>query len=142
MLTTLKDLSDALDNNLLVPCFQPIVELRTGLLVGFEVLARWRDPDRGLILPANLIFLAEQNGLADSLMHQIFLKAFRETAELPEPLTLSVNVLPCQLHDPSLPGHIRALAAEAGFPLTRLQVEITENALVDNIELAQSITQS
>ena len=141
MLTTLKDLSGALDNNLLVPCFQPIVELRTGLLVGFEVLARWQHPDHGLILPANLISLAEQNGLADALMHQVFSKAFQEGAELPEPLTLSVNVSPCQLRDVELPRHIRALATEAGFPLTRLQVEITESALVDNIELAQSITQ-
>lgn len=141
MLTTLKDLSGALDNNLLVPCFQPIVELRTGLLVGFEVLARWQHPDHGLILPANLISLAEQNGLADALMHQVFSKAFQEGAELPEPLTLSVNVSPCQLRDVELPRHIRALAAEAGFPLTRLQVEFTESALVDNIELAQSITQ-
>jgi PAS domain S-box-containing protein len=141
MLTNLQDLSGALRNNLLVPCFQPIIELRTGLLVGFEVLARWQHPDYGLILPANLISLAEQNGLADSLMYQVFSKAFQEGAELPGPLTLSVNVSPCQLRDASLPGHIRALAAEAGFPLTRLQVEITESALVDNIELAQSITQ-
>jgi len=141
MLTNLQDLSGALRNNLLVPCFQPIIELRTGLLVGFEVLARWQHPVHGLILPANLISLAEQNGLADSLMHQVFSKAFQEGAELPEPLTLSVNVSPCQLRDIGLPRHIRALATEAGFPLTRLQVEITESALVDNIELAQSITQ-
>jgi PAS domain S-box-containing protein len=141
VLTNLKDLSDALKNNLLVPCFQPIVELRTGRLVGFEALARWRHPDLGLVLPTNLISLAEQNGLADSLMQQIFSKAFQEVAELPEPLTLSVNVSPCQLHDASLPDQIRALAAESKFPLTRLQIEITESALVDNIELAQSITQ-
>lgn len=141
MLTNLQDLTDALDHNLLVPCFQPIVDLRTGRLVGFEVLARWQHPDHGLILPANLISLAEQNGLATGLMHQVLSKAFHAGALLPEPLTLSVNVSPCQLRDASLPGHIRILAAEAGFPLTRLQIEITESALVDNIELAQSITQ-
>jgi PAS domain S-box-containing protein len=141
MLTNLQDLTEALDHDLLVPCFQPIVELRTGVLVGFEVLARWQHPDHGLILPAILISLAEQNGLADSLMHQVFSKAFQEGAELPEPLTLSVNVSPCQLRDTSLPARIRALAEEAGFPLIRLQVEITESAIVDNIELALSITQ-
>ncbi len=141
MLTNLKDLSDALDNNLFVPCFQPIVQLRTGLLVGFEVLARWKHPDHGLILPANLITLAEQHGLADALMHQVFSKAFAEGAQLPDTLTLAVNVSPCQLRDISLPGHIRALAAEAGFPMSRLHIEITESALVDNIQLAQRITQ-
>jgi PAS domain S-box-containing protein len=140
MLTNLQDLSHALENNLLVPCFQPIVQLRTGLLVGFEVLARWKHPDHGLILPANLISLAEQNGLADALMHQVFSKAFAEGAHLPETLALSVNISPCQLRDVSLPGHIRALAAEAGFPMSRLHVEITESALVDNISLAQQIT--
>ena len=141
MLTTLKNLCDALDNDLLVPCFQPIVQLRTGQLVGFEVLARWRHPDHGLILPANLISLAEQNGLAEALMRQIFSKAFQEGAQLPDTLTLSVNVSPCQLRDTSLPGEIRALAEAAGFPMTRLHVEITESALVDNISFAQSITQ-
>jgi PAS domain S-box-containing protein len=136
----LNDLSNALDRCELVPTFQPIVELLTGQLAGFEVLARWRHPERGLILPKNFISLAEENGLAARLMQQVFLKAFKSAASLPEPLVLAVNVSPCQLLEPSLPSQIRALANEAGFPMRRLHVEITETALVDNIPLAHSIT--
>jgi len=79
MLTNLKVLSDALRNNLLVPFFQSGVEMRTGLLVGFAVLARWKHDDHGLVLPANLISLAGQNGLAEDLMPQGFSKALGNT---------------------------------------------------------------
>lgn len=140
MQATLNDLLTALDRGQLVPSFQPIVELRTGQLAGFEVLARWRHPERGLILPTNFISLAEENGLAGRLMQQVFLKAFHSLPLLPEPLVLAVNISPCQLLDATLPRQIRALADAAGFPMRRLHVEITESALVDNIPLAHSIT--
>jgi EAL domain-containing protein (putative c-di-GMP-specific phosphodiesterase class I) len=75
MRTNLQDKSDARDNNLLVPCFQPCVELRIGPLVGLEALARCQHPEHGRILAVNLISLAEQNGLANGLTHQAFSKA-------------------------------------------------------------------
>jgi EAL domain-containing protein (putative c-di-GMP-specific phosphodiesterase class I) len=79
MLTNLNHPSSAPDHNPLVPCFRPLVELRTGQLVGFEVLARRQHPDHGLVLPANLISLARHTGLADDLAHQVFSKPL-ETA--------------------------------------------------------------
>ena len=130
----------ALDYDELVPCFQPVVELHTGRLAGFEVLARWKHPQLGLVLPTNFISLAEENGLAGLLMQQIMRKAFQSASALPEPLVLAVNVSPTQLRDLSLPGQIREVAENAGFPLKRLMVEITENGLVDNFERAQKIT--
>jgi PAS domain S-box-containing protein len=129
----------ALDYDELVPCFQPVVELHTGRLAGFEVLARWKHPELGLILPENFISLAEENGLAGLLMQQIMRKAFQSALALPEPLVLAVNVSPTQLRDLSLPGQIREATKNAGFPLKRLTIEITENGLIDNFERAQKI---
>jgi EAL domain-containing protein (putative c-di-GMP-specific phosphodiesterase class I) len=126
MFAELADVHRALDNDELEPCFQPVVELHTGRLAGFEVLARWKHPVHGLVLPENFISLAEENGFAGLLMRQIMRKAFRSAPVVPEPLLLAVNVSPVQLRDLSLPGEIRQAAEEAGFPLRRLTVEITE----------------
>jgi PAS domain S-box-containing protein len=139
MLVDLLDVRRALETEALVPCFQPIVELRTGFLAGFEALARWEHPDHGLILPENLISLAEENGLIGQLTHQILGKAFLAAPMLPEPLFLAVNVSSTQLHHLTLPRQIRNVAEEYGFPLQRLIVEITENALVNNLERARKI---
>ncbi len=139
MLVDLIDVRQALEHEEIVPCFQPVVELRTGRLAGFEVLARWEHPDHGLILPENFISLAEENGLIGQLTHQILGKAFLAAPMLPEPLFLAVNVSPTQLSLLSLPRQIRNVAEEYGFSLQRLIVEITESALVNNPEHAQEI---
>lgn len=140
VLAGLGGLSMVLDRSQLVPCFQPIVEMRTGQLAGFEVLARWQHSEHGLIMPDNLISLAEQNGLIGRLMCEVISLAFQAAPLLPEPLSLAFNVSPFQLHDRTLPSQIRELADSAGFPMERLTIEITESALVDNIEVAKLIT--
>lgn len=139
MLVNLPDVRMALENESVVSCFQPIVELRTGQLAGFEVLARWRHPDKGLILPENFISLAEQNGLIGELTHQILTKSFLSAPMVPEPYFLAVNISPVQLHYLTLPIQIGDLAEEHGFPLQRLVMEITESALVNNLERARKI---
>lgn len=139
MLIHLNDVRQALEKEALVPCFQPIIELRTGRLAGFEVLARWEHPDYGLILPENFISLAEQNGFIGLLTRQILTKAFLAANLLPKPLFLAVNISPIQLHHLSLPQQIRNLAEEHLFPLKQLMVEITESALVNNLERARKI---
>ena len=140
MLVDIADVRRAIENDDLVPCFQPIVELHTGQLAGFEVLARWQHPELGLMLPDNLISLAEQNGYIGRLTQQILRKAFVSAPLLPEPLALSVNVSPTQLRDLSLPSQIRDAAEKVSFPLKRLTVEITETGLVDNFKRALTIT--
>lgn len=139
MLVDLQELCGALKKDEIVPCFQPLAELRAGKLAGFEVLARWQHPVNGLILPANFISLAEENGLLGRLMQQVLRKALQVGVALPAPLVLAVNVSAAQLHDLTLPAQIRAAAEEAGYPLDRLTIEITETALVDNLEHAQTI---
>lgn len=135
----LNDLRSALTREEVIPSFQPLVELRTGRLAGFEVLARWQHPVHGLILPENFISLAEENGLIGLLTEQILRKSFLAGRDLPKPIMFSVNIAPAQLHDFSLPGMIRDLGNETGFPTDRLVVEITESALIDNIDRAQKI---
>lgn len=129
----------ALQNEELVPCFQPLVDLRTGRLAGFEVLARWQHPILGLVLPENFISLAEENGLIGVLMEQIIGKAFQSALEFPASLTLAINVSPTQLQDIGLPGKIRKIAERAWFPMEQLTVEITESALFNNLDRAKAI---
>jgi PAS domain S-box-containing protein len=129
----------ALDNNEIVPFFQPLVELRTGLLRGFEVLARWKHPLRGMVLPDDFIPLTEKTGLNGLLTGTLLRAVFAATKNIPEHLTLSVNISLTQLSDPALPRHIRQAAEQANFPLRRLILEITESALVGNTAQASFI---
>lgn len=133
------DVFRAIELDQVVPVFQPIVETRTGRLLGFEVLARWQHAEEGLILPRNFISLVEEYGLINRLTEQVFRKAFRSGSLVPAPLFLSVNISPIQLRDLSLPIRIRQMADEEGFPLDRLTVEITESALLVDLESAGTI---
>ena len=129
----------ALQQSHFVPFFQPMIRLRTGQLAGFEVLARWQHPGQGIIPPDKFIGLAEQNGWIDDLTHQILDKSFAAAALLPDHLTLSINVSPHQLQGGRLPGIIRTVAANTGFALTRLIIEVTESALIDNLLNAEAV---
>jgi diguanylate cyclase (GGDEF)-like protein/PAS domain S-box-containing protein len=122
-----------------IPVFQPLVQLRTGQLVGFEVLARWKHPTLGLILPNRFIFLAEKRGWISELTSDLLRKAFTALSSIPEPLTLSFNISPVQLNDPHLPGLIREAAEGTGFRLNRLVIEVTESALLGDMDSTLSV---
>jgi len=134
------DVIGALGRGELVPFFQPVVELRTGKLKGFEVLARWSHPQLGLVLPANFIALAEENGLIEEVTRQMCEKAFVASPLLPDELSLAINVSPVQMRDLELPLQIRRSADSAHFPLSRVIIEITESALHHDLERAQAVT--
>ena len=126
----------------IVPYFERQVELASGRLSGFEVLARWQHPTRGTIAPDVFIPIAEQAGLIGDLSLSVMRQAFVAAGEWDAGLTLAINISPSQLRDPWLAQKIIKTLTETGFPAARLEIEITESALLDNLPLAQSIVAS
>jgi len=139
MLSELGDLRHAIENDEIDACFQPLMGLQSGRLTGFELLARWRHPEAGLVLPANFISLAEENGLIGELTRRVLSKAFTAATLIADPLVLSVNISPMQLRELSLVKSIRDLAEAGGFPLTRLVLEITEGAMLTDIDRVREV---
>ena len=131
----------AIENGEFTPHFQPLVDLRTGDLYGFELLARWLRPERGWIPPDEFIPLAERDGWIDLLMRELLRKGFSAFAALPGSLALSINISPVQLRNLSLPAQIERIASSAGLSVDRLIVEITEGALAEDMERARTIAE-
>jgi diguanylate cyclase (GGDEF)-like protein len=125
-----------------IPYFEQQVDLHTGKLQGFEVLARWNHPTRGLISPDVFIPIAEETGMIGDLSMSIIAQSLIEARDWDPSLSISVNISPTQLRDPWLPQKIVKLLTETAFPAGRLEIEITESALFDNLALAQSIVGS
>lgn len=132
-------LRTAIPRQEIVPYFEQQIDLTTGRLFGFEVLARWEHPTRGLIPPDRFISIAEDTGLISDLSLSVMRQAFMQAKDWEPGLTLSVNISPLQLKDPWLAQKILKVLTETGFPASRLEVEITEVALFENLTLAQSI---
>lgn len=128
-----------LDADEFFPVFQPLVELRSGQLAGFEVLARWNHPQAGVILPKEFIPAVERVGLINELTAALLRKSFVCAPLLERPVMLSFNLAATQLLNPRLPERLAALAEAGGFPLNRLTVEITETALVDDLPRAAAV---
>jgi len=125
-----------------VPYFEQQVDLSTGRLHGFEVLARWEHPVRGLIAPDLFIPIAEETGMIAELSLSIMRQAFLAARDWDPALSLSINISPWQLRDAWLAQKIIKALTETGFPASRLEVEITESSLFENLALAQSIVGS
>jgi diguanylate cyclase (GGDEF)-like protein len=125
-----------------VPFFEQQIDLATGSLHGFEMLARWNHPERGIVAPDEFIGVAEECGLISDLSLSVMRQAFEEARSWDPELTLSVNISPSQLKDPWLAQRIVKLLVETNFPAERLEVEITESSLFENLGLAQSIVGS
>lgn len=123
----------------IVPYFEQQIDLTTGRLHGFEVLARWEHPTRGMISPEQFIPIAEETGMIADLSLSIMRQAFQAARDWDPSLTVSINISPWQLRDAWLAQKIIKTLTETGFPANRLEVEITESSLFDNLPLAQSI---
>ena len=134
------DLRMALERDEIFPAFQPVVELRTGQLTGFEVLARWSHPVFGNVPPLDFIPIAENNGLISALTQSILRKSFASEGLIASSLAISVNISPLQLLDYKLPELIAGIAASYQFPLQRLVLELTESALLDDPQSIIDIT--
>lgn len=124
------------------PYYEQQIDVATGELVGFEMLARWNSPQLGLVNPDVFIPIAEELGVIGELSEQLIRKALDDAKEWDELLTLSVNISPVQLRDPWFAQRLLKLMIEANFPPSRLDVEITETCLHENIGLVRSLVTS
>lgn len=130
------DLRFATAHNQIVPYFQPIVDLESGVVAGFEALVRWEHPEHGLLSPARFLPLAEELGLVPDLDRWVLDLSYREVAtwgaEAIDALSyLSVNCSDQTFLGPGLIDHVRDAASIAGLPMRALVLELTERALVD-----------
>ena len=125
-----------------VPYYQPIVEFGTSRIRGFEMLARWHHPTGGVIGPDTFIPVAEEEGLIGPLSEALMRQAFCEAREWEAGLTLAINLSPRQLVDPWLAERILKLLTETGLAPGRIELEITESSLFENMEMAQALVAS
>jgi diguanylate cyclase (GGDEF)-like protein len=130
------EMPDALTRDEFVVYYQPLVDLATGRLAGAEALVRWQHPVRGLLGPGEFIDLAEHTGLIVPLGEQVLRRACAEAAawrtmDPGHPLYVSVNIAAAQLARPGLAATVSAVLDDTGLPAGLLQVEVTENVLLD-----------
>ena len=134
----------ALERDELLVHYQPILDLRTNRIVGFEALARWQHPARGLVLPVDFIALAEESELIVAIGRVILEKACRQ-AQLwrqrwpSENLGMSVNLSPRQFLDPDLANGISQVLQTTGLEPCALELEITESSVMDRSETSLAV---
>lgn len=132
------DLSKALERSELLLFYQPIFEMTGGRLKGFEALARWSHPSRGLIAPERFIPLAEESGMIVPLGRWILQEAIRQITawdlrhETARSLSVAVNVSPVQLAAPSFVDDVRSVLEHSEIAPSRVVLEITEGALAND----------
>ncbi|MGP0095169.1 MAG: putative bifunctional diguanylate cyclase/phosphodiesterase [Xanthobacteraceae bacterium] len=114
--------------------YQPIVNLETEQISGFEALIRWRHPEKGMIPPAEFIPLAEEIGFIVPLGEWALREACAAAKRWPEPVGVSVNLSPVQFRNPGLVQVVVSALAAAGLSPQRLDLEITEATLLENDE--------
>ncbi|MGO9361510.1 MAG: putative bifunctional diguanylate cyclase/phosphodiesterase [Xanthobacteraceae bacterium] len=125
------DLRAAIDDDILQPYYQPLVDLRSGRITGFEALARWPHPERGMIPPAEFIPVAEETGLIGAIGGRILRHACRDAATWPDEVRVAVNLSSLQFRAGNLLSVVMDALRLSGLAAKRLELEITETVLLD-----------
>jgi diguanylate cyclase (GGDEF)-like protein len=110
--------------------YQPVVNARSGGLLGFEALLRWTHPELGVIPPAKFIPLAEEARLIGAIGEWVLRTACHEAARWDEPARIAINVSSEQLHDPAFGALVARTLAESGLAADRLELEVTESVFL------------
>lgn len=118
--------------------YQPQVKIATGEIIGFEALIRWRHPERGIIPPGLFIPVAEESGAIIEVDEWVLRTACREAASWSRPLIIAVNVSAVHLHHVQFSRKLHEILLQTGLPPHRLEIEITETALIHNFDGALS----
>lgn len=135
------DLRRAVDDDEIQPYYQPLIRLSDGGVEGYEILARWRHAELGDIPPEEFIPIAEDAGLINPLTRSIFRKACEDAREWPDGLFMSLNISPVQLRNEGIVEDLTDILGAFGHPPDFLEVEITENALVEDTDMAKQVLQ-
>jgi EAL domain-containing protein (putative c-di-GMP-specific phosphodiesterase class I) len=131
-----------IENGEFVPFYERQIDVATGELVGFEMLARWNSSEFGLLVPDMFIPIAEEIGLISELSEQLIAAALEDARHWAPHLTLAVNISPVQLRDPWFSQRLLKLLVEANFPPARLEIEITESCMHEDIVQVRSLLAS
>lgn len=141
-LRTTNELRRGLERGEIVPYYQPVILLDSGRLVGFEVLARWRHPDRGLLGADKFLPMAEETGLISDVGAAVLraslaqLGTWLHSGRVGGELSMSVNLSARQLGDSDLVDIVSEALAQSGVPADQLWLEITETALMADVKAA------
>lgn len=130
-------LSGAVDREEIVPFYQPIVALPSQKVVGYEILARWIKADGTMGMPADFVPVLERLGLIPDMTRSLVKQACRAASLWDDTLHLSLNVSAAMITDELFPDRLLDQLRQERFPFDRFEVEITEEALVGNLEAAQ-----
>ncbi|RTL73808.1 MAG: GGDEF and EAL domain-containing protein [Bradyrhizobiaceae bacterium] len=130
------DLRHAVARNELRLVYQPQHDIQNNIVTGFEALLRWKHPTRGDVSPATFIPIAEEAGAILGIGEWVLRTACREAASWPQPLTIAVNVSTLQIYDPNFAHLVHRILIETGLSPNRLELEITETALVRDLNRA------
>ncbi|SHK45666.1 diguanylate cyclase/phosphodiesterase [Bradyrhizobium lablabi] len=125
------DLRDAIQNDVLRPYYQPLIDLSTGRITGFEALVRWPHAERGMISPAEFIPVAEDTGLINALGGLMLRRACMDAAIWPDEVRVAVNLSPLQFRGGNLLSVVMDALKQSGLPPKRLELEITETLLLE-----------
>jgi diguanylate cyclase (GGDEF)-like protein/PAS domain S-box-containing protein len=118
--------------------YQPQARMDGGI-VGFEALARWHHPVRGIVPPGRFIPIAEESGSIIEIGEWILRRACEEAASWPNDLSVAVNLSPVQFQHGDLPKLVHEVLLQTGLPAARLELEITESVLIDDLDHAVGI---
>ncbi|WP_194286346.1 putative bifunctional diguanylate cyclase/phosphodiesterase [Rhodocyclus gracilis] len=131
----------AQEANELSVAYQPKID-PYGVPCGFEALMRWNSAELGPISPERFIPLAEETGLIESMTDFVLRRACQEAVSWPLPVSVAVNLSPRLFRDPHLAARVEAILAETGLPAARLELEITESALLGDLSQTMTIIES
>ncbi len=141
--TTLRaELRPALEAGQFVPYYQPIVSLLTGEIVGMEVLARWHHPQRGLLAPDMFIHMMEEHRLCAALSLCLLRQVVADAASWPQAWTFAFNASACQLRELQAFITDALLRSDGAMAPHRIELEVTETALIEDMGLARMAVQS
>lgn len=126
-----------------IPYYQPHVDIAGGRIIGMEALARWRHPDRGIVMPDEFIPTAEETGLIVGIGEEILSAACRQNKAWQDagfrPLSVAVNLSAVQLRQGDLVGTVERILKATGLTAHYLELELTETAIMESAEISTTV---